>query len=299
MESAVADARQRARRSFDTGQYDDAFQAACDGLASAPDDPELLVLAGRAGVEIGADQAAGYLRRATELSPEDAQSWHHLGEALATEGRTAEAGEAYRRAVELDPDDQVALTHLGHTAVASGRKDEGVDYLARAADIGPGASTAAISLIDMYRVAGQFDEALAQAHKVARAAPDDALAWLDVAELSVLTGHDDDARDAFERLRDLDDVPGHEAYPLHGLLQLEIRRERWESARELAEQITAVDPVGLSADLAAFLNEQTGRGGDRPTPSRAEVDAALSASLGSYRWMLADDRRLSGGELLG
>jgi tetratricopeptide (TPR) repeat protein len=151
----------------------------------------------------------------------------------------------------------------------------------------------------MYRVAGQFDEALAHAHKVAEAAPDDALAWLDVAELSLLTGHDDDARAAFERLRDLDDVPGHEAYPLHGLIQLEIRRERWDRARELAQQIATVDPVGLSADLASFIDEQTGQGGDRPAPSRAQVDAALSSSLGSYRWMLADDRRLSGGELLG
>jgi Flp pilus assembly protein TadD len=299
MESAIADARQQARRSFDAGQYDRALQAAREGLAAAPDDVELLVLAGRAGVEIGDDRAVEYLHRATELSPKDASAWHHLGEALATEGRTAEADAAFRRAVDLDPDDEVALTHLGHTAVASGRKDEGVDYLARAADIGRGASTAAISLIDMYRVAGEFDEALAQAHKVADAAPDDALAWLDVAELSLLTGHDDDARAAFERLRDLDDVPGHEAYPLHGLMQLEIRRERWDQARELAQQIASLDPVGLSADLAAFLDEQTGQIGDRPAPSRAEVDAALSSSLGSYRWMLADDRRLSGGELLG
>jgi Flp pilus assembly protein TadD len=299
MESAAADARHQARRSFDAGQYDRSLQAAREGLAGAPDDVELLVLAGQAGVETGDDQAVDYLRRATELSPEDATAWHHLGEALATEGRTAEADEAFRRTVELDPNDEVALTHLGHTAVASGRKDEGVDYLARAADIGRGASTAAISLIDMYRVAGQFEEALAQAHKVADAAPDDALAWLDVAELSLLTGHDDDARAAFERLRDLDDVPGHEAYPLHGLIQLEIRRERWDRARELAQQIAAVDPVGMSADLAAFVDDQTGQGGDRPAPTRAEVDAALSSSLGSYRWMLADDRRLGGGELLG
>jgi tetratricopeptide (TPR) repeat protein len=299
MESAASDTRQRARRHFDAAEYDRCLQVACEGLSAAPDDVELLVLAGRAGVEMDADDAVGHLRHATELAPQDAGTWHYLGEALAAEGRTAEADEAFRRAVELDPDDELALTHLGHTSLASGRREEGVDYLARAADLASGTSTAVISLVDMYRSAGQFAEALAQAERLAEAAPDDVLGWLDVAELSLVCGHLDQSLSAFERIRELDDVPGHEVYPLHGLIQVEIRREDWERARQLADQIAAVDPVGPSAELLAFIDERRGISGDHPAPSRSEVDAALSSSLASYRWMLADDRRLSGGELIG
>ena len=129
--------------------------------AGAPDDVELLVLAGRAGVELDAEDATEQLRRATELAPEHADAWHYLGEALATEGRTDEADDAFRRAVELNPADQVALSHLGHTSAATGREEEAVGYLSQAAQSMRGASTAAISLVDMYRTLGHYEEALA------------------------------------------------------------------------------------------------------------------------------------------
>jgi tetratricopeptide (TPR) repeat protein len=217
----------------------------------------------------------------------------------------AEADAAFRRAVELDPEDQVALTHLGHTSVAAGHNEEGVSYLARAADIahaGSGMSSASISLVDMYRSFGQYEEALTQAKRLAEAAPDDVLAGLDVAELSASLGRIDDARAAFERLREIDDVPGHEAYPLHGLMLVEIRREAWEAARQLAAQAATLDPHGLSADVAAFLGQQTGEPPDpeqEPPPTEPEVEQALLGSLTDYRRMLADSRRLGAGDLVG
>src|SRR2546423_217963 len=110
MASTDADARRRARGYFDAADFSESLDTALQGLSAAPDDVELLVLAGRAGVELDADGAVEYLRRATELAPDDGGAWHHFGEALAAEGRTAEADGAFRRAVELDPDDQVALT---------------------------------------------------------------------------------------------------------------------------------------------------------------------------------------------
>jgi tetratricopeptide (TPR) repeat protein len=87
------------------------------------------------------------------------------------------------------------------------------------------ASTAVVSLVDMYRSFGQYEEALAQARRLADATPDDILAWLDIAELSLTIDRFDDARDAFERLRELDEVPGHEAYPLYELILVELRPE--------------------------------------------------------------------------
>jgi tetratricopeptide (TPR) repeat protein len=290
------DPRERARAHFAAGEYRQTLELASQALAGAPDDVELLVLAGRAGLEEGAD-AIQPLRRASELAPQDAQSWHYLGEALAAEGLTVEADSAFRKAVELDPEDHVALSHLGHTSLVAGRDEEGVSYLARAADTTSGASTAAISLVELYRSFGQPDKALAQARQLADAVPDDALAWLDVAELSLELGELDTASEAFETLRNLDDVPGREVYPLHGLLKVEIGRGGWERARELAGEAAAIDPRGRSREIVAFVNEQAGgEDGEQPPPSREEVDAALTASLAEFRRLHADDRRLGSGE---
>ncbi len=254
------------------------------------------MLAGRAGVELDSEDATGHLRRATELAPDHAAAWHHFGEALAADGDTGEAEAAFRRAVELDPDDQVALSHLGHTSLAAGRNDEGVGLLAQAADIGGGASTASISLVDMYRSFGQFDGG-------ARPGPADRLraprttcshgsTWPSSASPSASSTN---PRAAFDRLRELDDVPGHEAYPLHGMIDVEIGRERWPAVRELVAQLAAIDPHGLSTDLAAFPREQLG---DAPrTTARRRPAPRWSrrsrASLADYRSMLVDDRRLT------
>ena len=83
-----------------------------------------------------------------------------------------------------------------------------MDYLSQAAQNMRGASTAAISLVDMYRTLGQYEEALAQAQRIAEAEPDDLMAALDVAELSLAGRPARRGGGAFERVRELDDVPG-------------------------------------------------------------------------------------------
>jgi tetratricopeptide (TPR) repeat protein len=292
------DAAQRAAAHLSAGEYRQSREAALAGLAAAPQDVELLVLAGRAGVELDAPDATEQLRQATELAPENAEAWHHLGEALATEGRTDEAGEAFRRAVELNPEDKVALSHLGHTSAASGREEEAVGYLSEAAQSMRGASTAAINLVDMFRVLGQYEDALAQAQRILEAEPDDLVATLDVAELSLAVGKLDEAVTAFERLRELDEVAGHEAYPLHGVIAAELKREDWQRALVLVQEAPLSDSQGRTVNLIAFLQDKLGEPAEQP-PSREEVDGALEASLAEYRRMHADDRRLASEDLLG
>ena len=247
-------AAQRARAELQAGAFRASREAALEGLAQEPENVELLVLAGRAGVELDADDATDQLRRATELAPEEADAWHYLGEALATEGSMDAAGEAFRRAVELNPADQVALSHLGHTSAATGNQQEAVGYLSQAAQSMGRASTASISLVDMYRTLGQHEQALAQARMLAEAEPDDVLAGLDVAELSLEVGELDEALAAFARLRELDDVPGHETYPLHGMIKVELRRESPQRALELAREAAGADTQGRSVGIAAFLD---------------------------------------------
>jgi len=292
---SAASAAQEAGARLQAGEFRASREAALAGLEQEPENVELLVLAGRAGVELDEQDATDELRRATELAPENADAWHYLGEALAADGRMDEAGDAFRRAVELNPADQVALSHLGHTSAATGNQQEAVGYLSQAAQSMGRASTASISLVDMYRTLGQNQEALAQARMIAEAEPEDVLAALDVAELSLAVGELDEAVAAFARLRELDEVPGHETYPLHGMIKAELAREDTQRALELAREAHAADAQGRSVGILAFLDPQP----EQETPTREQVDAALDASLSEYRRMHADDRRLSSEDILG
>jgi tetratricopeptide (TPR) repeat protein len=266
----MSEAAQQAQAHFQAGEYRQSREAALAALTSSPEDVELLLLAGRAGVEIDSEDATEQLRRATELAPDNAETWHYLGEALATEGNMEQAGEAFRRAVELNPEDQVALSHLGHTSAATGRQEEAMDLLNQAAQSMRGASTAAISLVDMYRQLGQYEEGLVQARRIAEAEPEDVVAALDVAELSLLAGHLDEALAAFARVRELDDTPAQEAAPeMLALLEAKIGTPAPETAADEGE------------------------------PTAEGLETALSATLAQYRRMHADDRRLGSEDILG
>jgi Flp pilus assembly protein TadD len=273
-------ALEQARADLEAGRFAAAGEAAAEGLREAPDDPDLLRVAGRAGVETGAADAVDLLRRVTELTPDSAEAWHDLGDALATEGRSKEADEAFRKALELDPDDGVAMTHLGHTSFQAGEDDAGVKLLERAAERLGGTSTAVISLVEIYRTLGKNDEALAAARKAADADPADSLHALDVAELSLSTGDLDGAGEALAHAR----------------------------------EALAIDTVGRTAGVIAHLEVETGSdptteaprdasaavlGAQGVPPTRQEVETGLRASVAELRRRHATDRRPLEGELLG
>jgi tetratricopeptide (TPR) repeat protein len=307
-------AHEDARAHFEAGEYGKAREAATKGLASQPEDVELLRLAGRAGVEIGAADAVEQLQKVVELAPDDATAWRDLGDALATEGRGDEANEAFQKVLELDPDDSVALTALGHAAYAAGRQDDAVSLLEQVAGREGGATTAAINLVEMYKALGENEEALEAARKVAEADPDDALAQLDVAELSFGLGRNDEALAAFARLRTIVDTPEQQVAALHGMIRVELAAGNINRALELAREARAIDNVGLTRGILAHLEAETGgeealQAAARDAsaamiavleapPSRAEVEAALDATLADARREWAEhDRRLQASEI--
>jgi len=296
---------EQARTHFEAGQFAKARDTALEGLGSAPDDVDLLRIAGRAGVETGADDSVAQLSKVTELQPDSAAAWRDLGDALAAEGRTEEAGDAFRKVLEIEPDDEVAITALGHAAYQAGDRSGAVTMLEQVAERGS-MTTAAISLVDMYRALGQGDEALAAAQRVAAADPDEPLYALDVAELALEAGKADEAMDAFGRLRQLVDLPEHEVAALQGLVKTELARDRPKEALELARQASAIDTVGRSTGVLAHLEADLGvdsspedavaRGQStaflqaiQAPPSRQEAEKLIDATL-------ADLRRSLGGE---
>lgn len=303
-----------ARAQLNAGDYARARETASAGLSSAPDDPDLLRIAGLAGLELGAGDAVDQLRRVTELRPQETWAWHELGDALATEGRNEEATQAFKKALDLDPDDETAMTHLGHAAFQSGEGDEGVKILEQVAGHISGNSTAAISLVQMYRTLGKNEEALAAAVKVAEADPGDRLYALDVAELSLETGRHDEAAAAFERLREIVDSEEEEVCALHGMILVELERGDAARALELARETLAIDGVGRTAGIVAHLEVETGAdptadeprdasaarvAGQGVPPTRQEADGALRVSLRMLRRSSAEDRPRVGEELRG
>ena len=280
-----------ARSLYRDGAFRRCHELAAEQLAATPDEVEWLRLAGRSGVELGSADAVAQLRRVAELRP-DADAWRDLGDALVTEGESEAAREAFRRVLELNPDDESALSALGHLSYEAGEMNAGADLLSRAAERGAQASSAAISLVEMYRALERPEEALAAARQVADAAPDDLVAALDVAELSLEVGKLDDAAQAFARVRELDQLPDHEVYALHGQIEVEIRREAFETALELVREATALDPHGRSAEFAAFLESRLAGPADQAPPDPGEIDSALAASRAEYRRSLVEERGL-------
>src|SRR3954451_7051558 len=298
-------ALQEARADFDAGRFGKAHDEAVPALADSPDDVELLRLAGRAGAEAGSDDAVDHLRKLTQLEPESAEAWRDLADALAAEGRSAEANDAFRKVLEIEPDDEVALTALGHSAFQQGERDEAVSILERVASNVPGASTAAISLVDMYRTLGQTTEALAAARKVAEAGPDRPLAHLDVAELALAAGDADEAAEAFARLREVLEQPEGQVAALQGAIKAELARDQTERALDLAREASAIDSLGRTAGVLAYLESQVGaeatpgedvaRGAtmifiqaQEAPPTRAEAESLLDATLADLRRELLD-----------
>jgi tetratricopeptide (TPR) repeat protein len=297
---------EQARSHFEAGEFAKARAAALEALGGAPEDVELLRLAGRAGVETGAEDAVDQLSKVAELQPDSVEAWRDLGDALAAEGRTDEANDVFRKVLEVDPGDEVALTALGHTAFQAGDQSGGLSLLEQAAGRGSGVTTAAISLVEMYRTLGQHEEALAAARRVAAADPDDALYALDVAELSLETGKPDEAAEAFARLRQLVDLPEDEVGALLGMVKAELARERKEEALELARQASAIDTVGRSTGVLAHLEADLGvestpedavaRGqsaaflqATQAPPSRQEAETLIDATLSDLRRSLSGE----------
>ena len=254
MTGAASQHIDEARASYEAGDVDRARELALAALAERPDDPALLRLAGEASLELGEGDALGYLERAAEL----------------------------------DPSDTAALVDLGHALLAAGRGSDALAHLRRAAEGDPSNLEALRGLAEAHRREGRGDLALEPARRAADAHPSDPLALIDLADLCLELGSLDDAIVAFARLRGVDEEPEHEIYAIHGMIEAELRRERWRRALDLAVDATRVDRLGRTTDVLAFAVAKVFGAGDRPAPEQADVETALAATRAEHRRLHAE-----------
>jgi tetratricopeptide (TPR) repeat protein len=268
---------------YNDGDFEGSRDLALEALQASPQDASLLRLAGKAGLELGLDDAVAQLEQAASAEPDNPDAWRDLADAFLSEGRIEDAGRAFEHAVELRPGDLGLLVDLAHVVYASGRAPEAIAHLEQVLERDAGNLAALRGLVGMYREAGRLEDALGAARKIVSFTPEDVVAALDVAELTLALDRWEEAVDAFRWLRDVDDEPEHEVYATHGMIEAEMRRERWRVALDLAVDATRVDRFGRTTDILAYVVTQVFGAGDRPAPSRRDVDDALAASRDEHR----------------
>lgn len=198
-------------------------------------------------------------------------------------GDLERAREGLKRAVEADPSDSTALVDLGYLALGSGNTDEAADLFRQALEREPGNIDALRAIATIHGRSGQAEDAFDAASAVAEAQPEDPLAVLELAELALDVGRLDEAASAFQKLRSVDDDPSHEVYAFHGLIEVELRRENWRRALDLAVDATRVDRAGRTTDILAYVVAQVFGQEDRQVPELAQVEAALARSRDEHR----------------
>jgi tetratricopeptide (TPR) repeat protein len=274
---------EQAQELYTNGDFAGSRELAITLLQASPQDPNLLRLAGKAGVELGRDDALGQLEQAAAADAENPDAWRDLADALLSEGRLDEAAKAIGHAIELRPDDVASLVDLAHVVHASGRTPEAIQHLEQALELDFNNLAALRGLVGMYREAGRPEDAVTVGRKVISYRPGDIETAIDVAELTLELNRLEEAVEAFRWLRDVDDEPDHEVYAVHGMIEAEMRRERWRAALDLAVDATRVDRFGRTTDILAYVVTQVFGAADRPAPSRRDVDDAHAATRDEHR----------------
>ena len=289
MDASMVELAHPATDAFAAADFKEAYRRALEGLNGRGDHPDLLAVAGRAALELGlGDAAAFYLGRLVELTPADAAAWRDLGAARLSSADPAGAEQALRRAAQLDPAEPGTRVSLGHLAYLGGAVDEAERQLAEAARLAPGDATALRSLIEMCRLEGRAQAAIAAAQELIRRAPDDIAATISLAELNLSVGNYNQSLTSYRRLWELDAESDHAGHIIHGMIEVEIHRERWRRALDQAIIATALDRHRLTTDLLAFVTAQLFGPAEHPAPPRAEIESRLQARRAEHRRLHAE-----------
>src|SRR5438128_744493 len=96
-------------------------------------------------------EAIEHYRQALEIKPDYADAHYNLGGALAQQGKLAEAAEHYQQALRIKPDDADAHIHWGLALAQQGRLAEAIEHYRQALRINPGHADAQSNLLNAIR----------------------------------------------------------------------------------------------------------------------------------------------------
>lgn len=143
------------------------------------------------------DQALAFLRRAEQLSPEDATIPAALGQVLFRAGRVDESLAELERAFGMDADSWYVRLNYGNSLLAAGRVTEAIEHLEYVRRDEPYHPDIEFNLGNAYLEAGDIPRALAHYEEALRRDPDDLPARVNYAGVLRDHGRLDEALDQY------------------------------------------------------------------------------------------------------
>ena len=92
-----------------------------------------------------------FIKRALQLTPENADAYLNFGITLSDQGRSAEAIICFQKAIQLKPDFAEANNHIGVYLWNQGKFDQAVFYFKRAIQIKPDYTSAYSHLVHLLQ----------------------------------------------------------------------------------------------------------------------------------------------------
>ncbi len=196
------------------GNRDAAIAEANKATPGTPTSPEIQLLLAEVAVRDKKFEAAlGYLERAIEGMPGNADAWALLGHAYQNTGRRDDAAQAYGKAVELAPQDLKFRTTYGLLLGMAGDLDEGLAQLQKVVET-PGYSEADawVNLGWIRRNRNEPRESITAYSQALEIDPDQAQAYLGLGWAHHQMQAHDDAISAYQQAVALDPSLAGAAY---------------------------------------------------------------------------------------
>ena len=183
-----------------------------------------------------AKDALPVLQRATQLLPDDPESYYYLGSALQDGGDLAGAMASYNRALELRPDYCGALVNLANALGAGGRLDDAVAGYRRALQLQPQLAEVHNNLGNALLQLRQDDAAAASYRRALEIKPDFAQAHSNLGNALRALGQPREALASYRRALEIEPNFAHAHNNLgNALLQLGQVDEAVKSYRRALE----------------------------------------------------------------
>lgn len=186
------DARDKARALID------------EALAHAPDDPDLVSVAGRVMKEGGeTDRAIELLKKAMELNPTNPSVIRSLADIYHTKGDTAAAINLYQQAIAIAPDNSDLIFNLGVLLLQTGKYAEAESRLSQVLALNPDDSEAIQGVAEAYERLGRWTDAEQYYRKALVAEPKNAVMMRALARVVYQQGRRDEAAKLLEEAKKL------------------------------------------------------------------------------------------------
>lgn len=246
-----------ADRYLDAGQCIDAIAQYERALAHEPNHPGALHRLALACIRAGRkDDARGYLDRAIQAAPANAELWEHRGLMAAMTGEHVVAEAAYHRALMLAGDTPTLHRNLADVLTLAQRRGEARQHYEKALALDPALHHAARRLADFCREAGLDSDAVRYLEHAWRLGVARLTDGLDLLKLESRLGRLERADLLIAQLRA---EFAADAVALKELAFTLNRLHRFDIALDVAKQGLAVDPsLALLYHNASYASHMRG-----------------------------------------